>query len=333
LSFLQAIELVRASTLFTTHTPVPAGHDAFTEDLLRTYIPHYAVRLNIPWNTFMNLGRHIENRNDQKFSMSVLAAKLSQEMNGVSRIHGKVSRQMFQSMYNGFYENEIHIGYVTNGVHYPTWANAKWKKLYLQEFGSAFLKDQSNPEYWKKIHNVADERIWQIREDLRGELVSYIKKRLTDSMGTSSENPKQVIQVVESLDPHALTIGFARRFATYKRAHLLFSNIERLTQILSNEKYPVQFVFAGKAHPADKAGADLIKRIVEVSRMPQFVSKIIFLENYNMAMARKLVQCVDIWLNTTTRLSETGGKNGKKHKTKTTAQAGDGKREEPCGRG
>jgi len=312
LSFLQAIELVRASTLFTTHTPVPAGHDAFTEDLLRTYIPHYAVRLNISWNSFMNLGRYYENSNDQKFSMSVLAAKLSQEINGVSRIHGQVSRQMFRSMYNGFYENEIHIGYVTNGVHFPTWTNAKWKKLYTQEFGAAYLQDQSNPEYWKKIHNVPDERIWQIRQDLRGELVSYIKKRLIDMMGTSPENPKQVIEVVESLNSKALTIGFARRFATYKRAHLLFSNIERLAQILGNPDHPVQFVFAGKAHPADKAGADLIKRIIEVSRMPQFVSKVVFLENYNMAMARKLVQGVDIWLNTPMRPLEASGTSGEK---------------------
>ncbi len=312
LSFLQAIELVRASSLFTTHTPVPAGHDAFTEDLLRTYIPHYAIRLNISWNTFMNLGRYVENSNDQKFSMSVLASKLSQEMNGVSRIHGQVSRQMFKDMYNGFYESEIHIGYVTNGVHMPTWTNVKWEKLYLQEFGEAYLQDQSNPDYWEKIHNVSDERIWKIRQELRGDLISYIKKRLQDSMSTSSEKPKQVIQVIDSLDNNALTIGFARRFATYKRAHLLFSNTERLAQILTNEKYPVQFVFAGKAHPADKAGADLIKRIIEVSRMPQFVSKILFLENYNMAMARKLVQGVDIWLNTPTRPLEASGTSGEK---------------------
>ncbi len=312
LSFLQAVELVRASTLFTTHTPVPAGHDAFTEDLLRTYIPHYPVRLNISWNTFMNLGRYFENNNDQKFSMSVLASKLSQEINGVSRIHGQVSRQMFKDMYNGFYENEIHIGYVTNGVHLPTWTNAKWKNLYLQEFGETYLADQSNEGYWEKIHNVADEKIWKIRQELRGELISFIKKRLTDTMGASSESPKQVIEVVESLNSNALTIGFARRFATYKRAHLIFSNMERLTQILGNTECPVQFVFAGKAHPADKAGADLIKRIVEVSRMPQFVSKIIFLENYNMSMARKLVQGVDIWLNTPTRPLEASGTSGEK---------------------
>lgn len=311
-SFPQAMELVRASSLFTTHTPVPAGHDAFPEDMLRAYIPHYADRLNISWNTFMNLGRYIENKTDEKFSMSVLAARLSQEMNGVSRIHGKVSRQMFKGMYEGFYEDEIHIGYVTNGVHYQTWANAKWKKLYEKEFGTEFLNDQSNPVYWKKIHQVPDERVWQIRQELRDELITYIKRNMADSMGNSLESPKQVIEVMESLDSQVLTIGFARRFATYKRAHLLFTNVERLAAILNNPKYPVQLVFAGKAHPADKAGADLIKRIIEVSRMPQFVSKIIFLENYNMAMARKLVQGVDIWLNTPTRPLEASGTSGEK---------------------
>jgi len=311
-SFPQAMELVRASSLFTTHTPVPAGHDAFPEDMLRAYIPHYADRLNISWNTFMNLGRYIENKTDEKFSMSVLAARMSQEMNGVSKIHGRVSREMFKGMYDGFYEDEIHIGYVTNGVHFPTWANTKWKKLYEKEFGSEFLKDQSNPVHWKKIHQVPDERVWQIRQELRDELITYIKRSLSDSMGKSQENPKQVIEVIETLDSNTLTIGFARRFATYKRAHLLFTNIERLAQILNNPKYPVQLVFAGKAHPADKAGADLIKRIVEVSRMPQFVSKILFLENYNMAMARKLVQGVDIWLNTPTRPQEASGTSGEK---------------------
>ena len=311
-SFPQSIELVRASTLFTTHTPVPAGHDAFPEDMLRAYIPHYAVRLNISWNTFMNLGRYVENKTDEKFSMSVLAAKLSQEMNGVSRIHGRVSRKMFKDMYNGIYENEMHIGYVTNGVHFPTWANSKWKKLYENEFGAEFLKNQSNPTYWKKIHNIPDERIWQIRQELRGELVGYIKKRLSDSMGKRQENPKHVLEVIESLDGSALTIGFARRFATYKRAHLLFTNLDRLNRILNNPDKPIQFVFAGKAHPADKAGADLIKRIIEVSRMPQFVSKIVFLENYSMSMARKLVQGVDIWLNTPTRPLEASGTSGEK---------------------
>ncbi|NVO18813.1 MAG: alpha-glucan family phosphorylase [Bacteroidetes bacterium] len=311
-SFAQGVEIVRSSTLFTTHTPVPAGHDAFPEDMLRTYIPHYADRLNIDWNTFMNLGRYVENRHEEKFSMSVLASKLSQEINGVSEIHGRVTREMFRNMYHGFYEKELHIGYVTNGVHYPTWASSKWRYLYESQFGPEFMNDQSNPQHWQKIHYVPDEKIWQIRQELRTDLIEFIRKRLLDSMGPRQENPKNIIKTVELLNPNALTIGFARRFATYKRAHLLFSNLDRLAEILNRPGQPVQLVFAGKAHPADKAGADLIKRIVEVSRMPQFLSKVIFLENYGMEMAKKLVQGVDIWLNTPTRPLEASGTSGEK---------------------
>lgn len=311
-STAQALELVRSSTLFTTHTPVPAGHDAFPEDMLRAYIPHYAVRLNMSWNDFMNLGRYVENKGDEKFSMSVLAAKLSQEMNGVSRIHGRVSREMFRHMYHGFYENELHIGYVTNGVHYPTWASQKWQTIYKEYFGVEFLKDQSNDTFWKNINNVPDALVWKTRNELRLELVQFIKKRLQDTMGGRQDSPRHIIDVIESLDENALIIGFARRFATYKRAHLLFSNLERLDQIISVSGKPVIFVYAGKAHPADKAGSDLIKRIIEVSRMPQFIGKVIFLENYGMEMAKKLVQGVDIWLNTPTRPLEASGTSGEK---------------------
>jgi glycogen phosphorylase/synthase len=311
-SFAQAVEIVRASTLFTTHTPVPAGHDAFSEDMLRTYIPHYAVRLNISWNTFMNLGRYIENKLDEKFSMSVLAAKLSQEINGVSRIHGRVTREMFADMYDGYYAEELHIGYVTNGVHYPTWAAEKWQKLYLNEFGESFLSDQSNPEHWKKIHNVDNEIIWKIRKELRAELFNFIRKRLSSDLTLRQENPKVILKTLEAMDANALTIGFARRFATYKRAHLLFTNLERLSQILNLPGKPVQLLFAGKAHPADKAGQDLIKKIIEVSRMPGFIGKIIFIENYDIELAKKLVQGVDIWLNTPTRPLEASGTSGEK---------------------
>jgi len=311
-SFQQSIEIVRASTLFTTHTPVPAGHDAFPEDLLRTYIPHYADRLSIPWNTFMNLGRYVEEKHDEKFSMSVLASKLSQEINGVSKIHGRVTREMFVNMYKGFFDKELHIGYVTNGVHYPTWAHPKWRSLYENQFGPDFMADQSNPEHWNKIHSVPDEQIWQIRQELRADLVDFIRQRLLESMGSRQENPQHVIRTLEMLDKNALTIGFARRFATYKRAHLLFSNLNRLAEILNRPGLPVQLVFAGKAHPADKAGADLIKKIIEVSRMPQFISKVIFIENYGMEMAKKLVQGVDIWLNTPTRPLEASGTSGEK---------------------
>ncbi len=312
-SFEQALEIIRSSSLFTTHTPVPAGHDAFPEDMLRTYIPHYADRLNISWDTFMNLGRYTENKPDGKFSMSVLASKLSQEINGVSRIHGQVTREMFCGMYHGFSEEELHnIGYVTNGVHFPTWAAPKWKDLYKEVFGEQFLSDQSNATYWEKIQGVDDGRIWKIRQEMRAETIKYFISRLRLAMSSRQESPANLMKVMDALDKNALTIGFARRFATYKRAYLLFSNLDRLAAIVNNPKHPVQFVFAGKAHPADKAGADMIKRIIEISRMPQFTGKILFLENYNMELAKKLVQGVDIWLNTPTRPLEASGTSGEK---------------------
>jgi phosphorylase/glycogen(starch) synthase len=285
LTFAEAMEVVRSSNLFTTHTPVPAGHDAFSEDILRTYIPHYADRLGISWEAFMNLGRFVENKTDEKFSMSVLAAKLSQEMNGVSAIHGRVSRELFAPLFNGYFANELYIGYVTNGVHFPTWAAWKWQKLYMQEFGKKFMTDQSNPEHWKKIHNVASATIWDVRNQLRKELVEFIRVRVCDDMTLRKESPKQILKVADSLDPKAITIGFARRFATYKRAYLLFSNLGRLSEILNNKQRPVQFIFAGK---------------------------IVFVENYDMQLGRRLVQGCDMWLNTPTRPLEASGTSGEK---------------------
>ncbi|NTW32013.1 MAG: alpha-glucan family phosphorylase [Bacteroidetes bacterium] len=311
-TFHEALEIVRASTLFTTHTPVPAGHDAFSEDLLRTYIPHYADRLNISWETFMNLGRERENNISDKFSMSVLAVKLSQEVNGVSKIHGRVSREMFNYLWSGFFPEEIHIGYVTNGVHYPTWTSKKWQKLYQESFGEGFENDISNKEYWKKIFTVTDEKIWKIRQTERKELIDFLKTRLMENLTKRQENPKTIIEVIDSFNENALTIGFARRFATYKRADLLFKNLEKLARIVNNPQMPVQFIFAGKAHPADEAGQNLIKEIFEISRKKEFIGKITFLENYDMEIASKLVQGVDIWLNTPTRPLEASGTSGQK---------------------
>lgn len=311
-SFDQAVEIVRSTQLFTTHTPVPAGHDAFSEDVLRAYIPHYAERLNIAWNTFMNLGRFIENKLDEKFSMSVLAARLSQEMNGVSLIHGRVSRDMFNGMYEGFFPEELHIGYVTNGVHLPTWASHEWQKLYKRVYGADFLENQHDKDRWKKILEVPDEEIWQLRQSHRHIMIEDIRCRLKVDLKMRQDNPKNIIKTLELLNDNTLTIGFARRFATYKRAHLLFTNMERLEKLVNNKERPVQFIFAGKAHPADKAGQDLIKRIVEVSKMPQFLGKVIFVENYDMTLASKLVQGVDVWLNTPTRPLEASGTSGEK---------------------
>ncbi|MCD4734409.1 MAG: alpha-glucan family phosphorylase, partial [Bacteroidales bacterium] len=312
LSFTQALEVVRSSTLFTTHTPVPAGHDAFTEDILRTYIPHYAERLNISWNEFMNLGRWRENDPSGKFSMSVLAARLAQEMNGVSKIHGKISRKMFEGLYPGYFANEIHIGHVTNGVHFGTWAGNNWKKLYKKSFGKEFVKDKNNPDHWKNIFNISDKIIWEERQKSKTALVKYLHKKIDNDLNQREENPKVKMDTLEAIDEGALYIGFARRFATYKRAHLLFSDIERLKKIVNNPDFPVRFLFAGKAHPNDKPGQDLIKNIITISKDPEFRGRVIFLDNYDMFVAKNLVSGVDIWLNTPTRPLEASGTSGQK---------------------
>jgi len=311
LSFNLAVEVVRASSLFTTHTPVPAGHDAFTEDILRTYIPHYAERLNISWEDFMNLGR-MHGRPDEKFSMSVLAANLSQEMNGVSKIHGRVSREMFVDLYDGYFPDELHIGYVTNGVHLGTWTEKHWQRLYDNEFGKDFRNDISNPEFWKKIHLLSDEAVWSTRQKSKAEFIRFLKDKVTVDLTKRQESPKNILRTVDHIDENALYIGFARRFATYKRAHLIFSNPERLAQILNHPEHPVRIIFAGKAHPNDKPGQDIIKHIVELSKKPEFAGRIIFLENYNMHVASYLVSGVDIWLNTPTRPLEASGTSGEK---------------------
>jgi len=312
IAFSAAVELVRASSLYTTHTPVPAGHDAFSEDLMRIYFANYPSRFNISWEAFMALGRkHIDYVND-KFSMSILGCKLAQEVNGVSRIHGRVSREMFADLYNGVFANELHIGYVTNGVHYPTWTHKKWQQYHKEIFGNDFLAQQSNEEGWKKIEDANNKTLWDIKNELRAELLDEVKRLLEKQMRARNESPELIVNTLKSINNNTLTIGFARRFATYKRAHLLFSNKERLAQIVGNPQYPVQFLFAGKAHPNDKAGQDLIKKIIEFSREPQFVGKIVFLENYDMILAKKLVSGCDVWLNTPTRPLEASGTSGEK---------------------
>ncbi len=312
LTFQQAVEVVRSSTLFTTHTPVPAGHDTFPEDLVRRYLSHYADHLSLKWEQFMNLGRMVEYDVNEKFSMSVLAAKLSQEINGVSKIHGRVTREMMVTLYPGYFPEELHIGYVTNGVHLPTWTAKSWLQLYNNQFGEGFFSDQSNPQYWKNIHNVSDEVIWNMKLKQKGQMTEYLLQHLYADMTRRHENPKLIFKIREAVNPKALTIGFARRFATYKRAHLLFSNLDRLSRIVNNKEKPVQFMFAGKAHPNDKAGQDLIKRIYEISHMPEFVGKLFFFENYDMEVAKYLIKGVDIWLNTPTRPLEASGTSGEK---------------------
>ena len=312
LDFDVALELVRASTLFTTHTPVPAGHDAFEEHLIRTYMPHYANRMNISWERFMGLGRFNPNNPNEKFSMSVLATNLSQEVNGVSKIHGRVSREMFQSLWPGYFAEENHIGYVTNGVHLPTWSNRLWQRLYKETFGPDYIDNQSDVKMWNQINEVPDEKIWDIRKQLKHELIAYLSEKIKEDMRQRQESPKLILKTVNSLNENALIVGFARRFATYKRAHLLFGNLERLSQLVNDPKRPVIFLFAGKAHPNDKAGQDLIKMIIDISRRPEFIGKILFISNYDMELGSRLTSGVDVWLNTPTRPLEASGTSGEK---------------------
>lgn len=312
LSFGAAVEVVRASSLFTTHTPVPAGHDTFSEDILRTYIPHYPDRLNISWEEFVGLGRFNKGDHQEKFSMSVLAAKLSQEMNGVSKIHGRVSREMFKGLYPGYFEEELHIGYVTNGVHYPTWTASNWKNFYAGKFGKDHINNQTDHSLWKKIHTVSDAVIWKERLKAKKEFLDFVRRKLTKDMESRQENPKVLHRTLDGVVEDALYIGFARRFATYKRAHLLFTDLEKLSKLVNLPNKPLRFIFAGKAHPNDKPGQDLIKRIIEISKMPEFIGKVIFLENYDMSVGRHLVSGVDIWMNTPTRPLEASGTSGEK---------------------
>jgi len=312
MTFPEAMELVRASSLFTTHTPVPAGHDSFEEDLLRTYVAHYPERLNISWNQFMNLGRFHPNHKDEKFSMSVLAVKLSQEVNGVSKLHGQVSREMLTGLWPGYMTDELHIGYVTYGVHLPTWLGPDWKKLYESTFGADCFLRQEDREMWGRIQQVPEREIWDLKSREREELINYIKERLSVVSTRMMDNPGQMLEISRALNENALTIGFARRFATYKRAHLLFRDLDRLSRIVNDPEKPVQFVFAGKAHPRDIPGQDLIKMIVEISKRPEFIGKIVFLQNYDIQLAKKLVRGVDIWLNTPTRPLEASGTSGEK---------------------
>lgn len=312
LSFDESLEVVRAASLFTTHTPVPAGHDAFSEDFIRTYLRHMPERLNISWEAFLGLGRFNPSDNDEKFSMSVFAAKTSSEINGVSKLHGKVSREMFTDLWQGYAANELALGHVTNGVHYATWTAKEWKALHGQVLGKDYIHDLSNKEIWAKIYNLEDAKIWDTRNILRKNLVDYIKKKVVKNWIRRHEDPSTLVDIQENLSDKPLTFGFARRFATYKRAHLLFTDLERLTRLLNDPKRPVQILFAGKAHPADKAGQDLIKNIVEISRRPEFVGKILFLENYDMELAKHLISGVDVWLNNPTRPLEASGTSGQK---------------------
>ena len=312
LSFSEALEVVRSSSLFTTHTPVPAGHDAFAESLLRQYMSHYPDRLGITWEQFINLGKTNPYDNSEKFSMSVLASNLSQEINGVSWLHGEVSRKLLGDIWPGYFHGELHIGHVTNGVHLPTWTASGLRRLYMKYFPEGVSSPAYDQQSWVKVHDIPDEELWAERLKLKTKLTRRMKRYYQSPEQSLMTSPQNMVRLLESFETDMLTIGFARRFATYKRANLLLSDPARLSAILNNPTRPVRLVFAGKAHPNDIPGQDLIKRIVEISKRPEFSGRIMFLANYDMDTARRMVQGVDVWLNTPMRPQEASGTSGMK---------------------
>ena len=312
LTFNQAMELVRASSLYTVHTPVPAGHDYFDEALFGKYMGSYPARLGISWDELIGMGRQNPDDHNERFCMSTFACNTCQDVNGVSKLHGWVSQKMFSPLWKGYFPEENHVGYVTNGVHFPTWAATEWRKIYDKYFDKNFMNDQSNEEIWHAINNVPDEEVWSTRMALKQKLVDYIREKFTENWLRNQGDPARVVSLLQRINPNALMIGFCRRFATYKRAHLLFTDIDRLAKIVNDPEHPVLFFFSGKAHPADGAGQGLIKKIYEISQRPEFLGKIIFLEDYDMQLARRLVSGVDIWMNTPTRPLEASGTSGEK---------------------
>lgn len=312
LSFNEALELVRASSLYTVHTPVPAGHDYFDESLFGKYMGGYPQMLGITWDEFIGMGRTNPEDHSERFCMSTFACNTCQEVNGVSKLHGWVSQRMFAPIWKGYYPEESHVGYVTNGVHFPTWTATEWRKVYAKYFDQNYIYDQSNESLWHAIYNVPDAEIWETRMALKKKLVNYIREKFAATWLKNQGDPSRVVALLDSITPNALYIGFCRRFATYKRAHLLFTDLERLSKIVNNPERPVKFIFSGKAHPADGAGQGLIKKIFEISQRPEFLGKIIFLEDYDMQLARRLVSGVDIWMNTPTRPLEASGTSGEK---------------------
>ena len=312
LTFQQALEVVRASSLYTVHTPVPAGHDYFDKDLFGKYMGGYPQMLGISWNEFIGMGRTNPDDDNERFCMSTFACNTCQEVNGVSMLHGWVSQKMFAPIWNGYFPEENHVGYVTNGVHFPSWCATEWRKIYDKYLKKGFYNDQSNESLWHGIYDCPDAEIWETRMALKNKLVKYIREKFAENWLKNQGDPTRVLSLLDRITPNALMIGFCRRFATYKRAHLLFTDLERLAKIVNNPDRPVLFFFSGKAHPADGAGQGLIKRIYEISQRPEFLGKIIFLEDYDFQLARRLVSGVDIWMNTPTRPLEASGTSGEK---------------------
>ena len=311
-SFEVAKDIASSKTVFTTHTPVPAGNDIFPIELVEKYFKDFWPRLGISREEFLKLGMKPGPDLEKGFNMGILALKIAGKKNGVSKLHGAVSRELFSEVWPNIAANESPIGYVTNGIHTCSWLAPRLKELY-NKYLIPYWQDNMHQDYvWEKIKNIPDDKLWSAHVERKRKLINLVKENTTERLRRSGYSYEEINEIVSNLNPDALTIGFARRFATYKRATLIFKDIERMTQIMNNAGRPVQIIFAGKAHPADKEGQDLIKYIHEVSMMPQFKGKIFLLENYNIAMSRYLISGVDVWLNNPRRPMEASGTSGQK---------------------
>jgi len=312
LGFGEAMEVSRAGNVFTTHTPVPAGIDVFPAELMGRYFGDYVKMLGIPWEEFMGLGRQSPANRNEGFSMAVLALRSAARTNAVSRLHATVSRAMWQGVWPGTPPGEIPIIPITNGIHHRSWISKEMAELYMRYLGPRWLGDPSDHSVWQNVKKIPDEELWGTHSRRRERLVAYARRKLKAQLRARGASPSEIAASEEILDPRTLTIGFARRFATYKRASLVFFNADRLAAILNNKDMPVQMIFAGKAHPRDGPGKDLIKRVVQMANKEAFRRKVVFLEDYDQAMARYLVQGADIWLNTPRRPLEASGTSGMK---------------------
>lgn len=312
LGFQEALQAVAASNHFTTHTPVPAGNDAFSPELMGKYFTEFARECKMGFDEFIQLGRPWENKAGDPFSMTILALRTSRQSNGVSAIHGRVSREMWQVVWPGVPQAEIPIDHITNGIHTLTWMAPEIRSM-IERVGGAFWEDNcSNKESWKCIEKITDEELWAVHQKLKIKLIQFVRKNLHHQRMRAGYSAVDIRGAEDVLDPRLLTIGFARRFATYKRANLLFRDLARLEAIVNHPERPVQFVFAGKAHPADDGGKRLIQRIYQVAQMPQFKNRIVFIENYDIDVARHMYHGVDVWLNNPTRPLEASGTSGEK---------------------
>ncbi|MBN1487263.1 MAG: alpha-glucan family phosphorylase [Anaerolineae bacterium] len=312
ISLEEARELASANLVFTTHTPVPAGHDYFSQDLMERYLGSYLHKLGISLYDFMAFGRRNPHDESEPFCMTILALKMASYSNGVSKLHGEVSREMWRDLWPNVPDSEIPITHVTNGVHFPSWISREMNRLYDRYLGPGWREVPADPVRWSRAEGIAPEELWRTHERRRERLVAFIRRRLKSQLKRRGASQWEIEAATEVLDPEALTIGFARRFATYKRATLLLRDPERLAELLNAPGRPVQIIFAGKAHPKDDPGKALIQEIVGFARQEKFRSRLVFIEDYDMAVSRYMVEGVDIWLNTPQRPREASGTSGMK---------------------